>query len=122
MESLLQTLDRTPPFWVFALARDRTNPKQKCPERFSRKEIAKRSGLALRTIDRISSRISWRDVSVGQVDDFKLGCGSDPELDVKFVRDILKREGKLILPYMTPNQMKILNRRVQMWEMSRAQQ
>lgn len=115
MTSLLQQLDRTPPFWIFALARTRENGLH--ARRLTRQEVSMRSGLALRTIDRLSTRISWRNVTVEQVDAFMSGCGTNLPVDRRFVKNVFKRGGRL--PHLTKNQMRTLNRRTAQWQISR---
>jgi hypothetical protein len=40
--------------------------------------IAKISGLSKQTVLRISRLRTWRDVTLGQIEAFKLGCGITP--------------------------------------------
>jgi len=65
-----KTLESFPPFVVAALARKgRRSPTMQ--------EIAATSGLPLRTVARISSLFSWRDVNFGNIELFCRGCAFD---------------------------------------------
>jgi len=67
--TLLEHLDRIPPFFCLALA----GGHNKIRPRLS--EIVRESGLNKRTFQRISRRISWAGVKVCQVDKFSAACG-----------------------------------------------
>lgn len=68
-QTLIEYLDRIPPFFCFALARDSRRHR---PELV---EMVKISGLNKRTFQRIARRISWAGVKVSQVDGFTKACG-----------------------------------------------
>jgi hypothetical protein len=118
-KTLLEFLDQNPPFWCFALARNREARKK--ASRLSREEISKRSGLSLRTIDRITSRISWRGVRVDQASAFLVGCGTDlfhVNVDKNFVLNVVRRGVQF--PHLTAVQLKALNQRVERFQAAKA--
>lgn len=71
-ETILNRLDRVPPFVIYFLARDST-AKLAHP---GTEELAKRSGLSVRKILRISNRVTWAGVTLGDFEKFCLGCGA----------------------------------------------
>jgi hypothetical protein len=67
----LQKLDRLPPNVCRLLARVPHKPKAP----LSTHDVAVRSGLSVQTVRRIARLRTWRDVTVGQMEAFKIGCG-----------------------------------------------
>lgn len=69
--SLLDRLDRTPPFAVYYLAR-----LSKCKRSHPGiKGVSKRSGLSRSTIERLSRRMTWAGVTLDTMDRFCAACG-----------------------------------------------
>lgn len=68
--SLAPHLNRIPPFLCAAIAKGRNPP-------LSPREIATRSGIPLRTVERISGKIMWDSIKVGVAHRFALACGVD---------------------------------------------
>lgn len=58
--------------------------------RLPNKEIAKRSGLSLRTVIRISHKRDWNTVTIKAADSYMKACGIDP-LHLWRPRSVLKR-------------------------------
>jgi hypothetical protein len=66
-KTLLEFIDRFPPFLVYALAR-------KDLKAISREQIAAVSGIPFRTVIRISNRLSWAEMKIEDIDAFARGC------------------------------------------------
>jgi hypothetical protein len=67
----LQKMDRLPPNVCRLLARSPSKLKQA----FSTEDIARRSGFSKQKVRAISRLRTWRDVSVGDQERFKIACG-----------------------------------------------
>lgn len=80
-DSLLAWLDLTPPFWVYYLSHEgKRGPKKRGHDpkkRFTYQQMAERGGLSPRTFLRLTSRLSWRDVTAAAIDGFCRGCDVD---------------------------------------------
>lgn len=118
MASLLEFLERTPPFWCYALAvRKDSNP----PRRYLLREIAERSGLTQRTTHRIAACLDWNEVSTANASAFLQGCGIDI-FDLQWQKDFVQRVkdngGKF--SHLTEQQLGTLNRCVQRLQLVKA--
>jgi hypothetical protein len=98
--TLLQHLDRFPPFLCFALARDNHH-------RPLLEVITKQAGLNKRTFQRIAKRISWKGVKVCQVDLFCSACGVNI-WNMKNHRDYISKTMQCRRPFthLMPQQLK----------------
>ncbi len=89
--SLLQRLDRMPPFVCRLLAR-----KNRGRSPMSHLEIARGSGLAKATVAELSFKRTWAGVPVATVSRFSQACGVDLERPRRQI-DFLKRRSKTYL-------------------------
>lgn len=85
--TLLERLDRCPPVFCRLVAR-----KNRGRSAMTRREIAAKSGLSLRTVDYFSGRISWRGIGPESVDAFANACGVDPLHPKRHVDWFLRRK------------------------------
>lgn len=69
----LEKMDKLPPNVCRLIAREPHRMK----EPRTTETIAKISGLSKQTVLRISRLRTWRDIPIGQMEDFKKGCGLD---------------------------------------------
>lgn len=72
-KTLLQTLDRLPPFVVYALARKGNHSKKRPPL----EELVAASSLSYRTFLRIARKLSWKTIRIDQIESFCGACGVD---------------------------------------------
>lgn len=70
-KTLLAYLDILPPIICRMLARERQRP-------LTAREIAERSGLAIKTVRHVSKLKSWANVQVRIADAFRTACGVTP--------------------------------------------
>lgn len=71
-ETLLEKLDRCPPFACYYAAH------RGLDKRPTISELASKAGISYRTILRIRGRISWSGVTTSHMSRFCLACGVDP--------------------------------------------
>lgn len=117
-KTILNFLNRTPPFWVYALARPRKAGQLR---RYTLFEISSRSGLSFRTVTRISAKLSWSGVKIEQADAFFRACNVDPwhlHRQKEFVRSVMLGGGSF--SHLTKKQISTLNRNVQRLAMIKA--
>lgn len=115
-KTLLERLDVMPPFIVYALARKGVGYAFR---RIYCKEMAETSELSERTIARISTKLSWRGITVETVDAFFRACRVDPfhlSLQRKYIRYMAKR-GKF--QHLLPYQQKRFEKLFAEWEKSK---
>lgn len=100
---MISHLDTIPPFLCVAVAR-RGSRRKTLPE------IASDSGLNLRKVERIASRLSWKNVKVADVAAFSKACGVDLICQGD-VRQYLRRQstGKSVLPHLSRAQLERFN-------------
>src|SRR5271169_685862 len=100
-KTLLDRLDEMPPFLVYALARKGRGFGFR---RIYCKEMAKTSVLSERTIARLSNKLSWAAVTLGNIDAFFRACNVNPFMlcrQRQYIRLMAKR-GKF--EHLTPQQ------------------
>lgn len=72
--TLLEKLDRLPPFVCRLLARRRAGPKV---YGMTMREISLASGLSKSTVADLSFRTTWAEIPVGVAEKFSVACGVD---------------------------------------------
>jgi hypothetical protein len=75
--SLLEWLDKKPPFLVYALSRTGKRGPTPNSKRLTYRQMITRSGLRPATFGRLTGRISWSNVKTNVIDGFCRGCGVD---------------------------------------------
>lgn len=81
---ILEKADKTPPLLCRLVARDKTGWHP-----LSTREIAKRSGIPVATVGKISKLKSWATVPIGVAEKFAKACGvnlSQPSKTIKWLR------------------------------------
>lgn len=71
-QTLLDRLEKIPPFVVYALARKRGHKS------IDFNTIMAKSSLTGRTLSRIANRTTWRGLKIEQIDAFCTACRVDP--------------------------------------------
>lgn len=106
--TLLSKLDQVPPFAFRYLARDQT--------RFipiTRAELAKRTGLSVRTVIRLSQALTWKG-HMNHYDAFVSACGFDPlrpsEARLRLKRICLHPRGLDSARHLTRQQKELLHK------------
>lgn len=85
-KTLLDTLDRLPPFGVFALARKRRRRPRLV-------DLVASSGLSQRTFCRIARKITWSGVKAADIDAFCSACGVNilrPDKHINYLKHTLE--------------------------------
>lgn len=72
-QSLIEWLDRCPPFVVYYLRRSGTPGREPHPNRI----VCELAKMSERKFVRISQKISWSTVEAGDIDSFCRACGFD---------------------------------------------
>lgn len=90
MSYWLTKLDKLPPNVCRLLARE---PHQRKQAR-NTQQIAQHSGLSVQTVRRLSKMRSWKNVTVGQMQQFKVGCGINPGTECLQVGYLKRSFGK----------------------------
>ena len=107
MNSLQILLSRMPPCLCAAVASGRKG-------RLSPREISIKSGIPLRSVERLSSQVSWENVKMGVAWRFADACGVDLVRQGR-TRNYMKttlRQSSIPLPGLTPRQRAAFNNRM----------
>lgn len=86
---ILEKINRFPPFLVRAVAR-----KNRGRDYMTLADIAEKSGLPVKTIQRISKKARWDDIPLAVADKFALACGVDL-LRIRRHVEFMKRRRKV---------------------------
>lgn len=114
-QSLLERLDKLPPFVVYALARKHG----RTPMDFN--TLLKASNLTERTFSRIASRSTWKGVKIEQVDAFCSACRIDPfsaKKHLAFLSRSMARNRPL--PHLPIRRLRTFAAQCQKWKESQA--
>ncbi|NDJ15523.1 MAG: hypothetical protein EBY17_30840 [Acidobacteriia bacterium] len=110
--TLLQKLDRIPPFLCIAIGTGRKDGP-------SMLELAESTGIPIRTLERISSRTTWARIRTDTIGQISLHCSVDL-IDVGPTMRYLKKtiSSRSPLPNLKPIQRMAFNRRFIQWKSS----
>lgn len=111
--TLLQKLDRIPPFLCIAIGTGRKRG-------LSMMALANDAGIPLRTLERISSKTSWSNIRPDLIDRIACRCSVDL-IDVGPTMRYLKKtvSSHSPLPHLSPVQRIAFNRRFVLWKTSK---
>jgi DNA-binding Xre family transcriptional regulator len=104
MASFRERLNRFPPILCRLLAR-----KKHGLSAMSMQDIAKRGGLAVSTVSKISMLDSWDSVTLRTIDKFCKGCGIDP-MRPRSHLEFFRRRKTVYMQKATPTQRKMFAR------------
>jgi hypothetical protein len=115
--TVLLWLDKVcPPFLAYSMAMNRNGGRLKW---LGPGEVARRSGLPLRTVCRVAAKTSWASVKVSVMDAFMQGCGVDP-FHMRRHREYITRTmlAGNPMPHLSTRDYKTFSRRVAAWKKS----
>ena len=110
MTTLSDRLAKVPPFLCAMWA--------SCPKHggMTRRQIASKSGLSLRMVERLSASVVWDGVDVEAASRYAMACGVDlfrPSRMMKYLRGTMQANQPL--PWMKDQQREAFNRRFTKW-------
>ena len=110
-KTLLEIIDRLPPFVVYALARDGHGGRP------ALLKIVNASGMPQRTFFRIAKKLTWAGVKVAQIDGFAKACGVNLLSQIKD-RDFMRHTLQSDRPFrhLSPHQLKTFDSLCQRWQ------
>lgn len=108
----LNYFNRTPPIAVHAFAiKRRENGEGPLIQRLTVQEIAARSGIKSRTLQRIFYRTDWSGITVDVMCAFCAACGVDI-LSKRPLARLMKQHGKKKLSFLATRQRKAMDRAI----------
>jgi transcriptional regulator with XRE-family HTH domain len=118
-KSLVELTERFPPFVVRALARHPYRPGEDRDRRgMSIEEIASRSGLAVRSVGRLASKLSFRDEKLYVVDAFCRACNFNffkTGRQFDFIRQTVIAKNRKF-SHLSIRELRIFNRKCEEWQ------
>lgn len=109
MDNLLAHLNQIPPFLCIAIATGRSGGETMA-------ELSQKSGVPIRSLERISSRTTWDGVTVGTASRVAGSCGVSlvsPAMSLRYIRKTAA--AKTPLPRLSSIQRKAFNARFEAW-------
>lgn len=115
--SFLPHFQKLPPFMVAAIAKGRKNNP------LTSQQIAAKSGIPLRTVERLCGLVRWHGVKAETIDRFESACGVDliSQSRVKHYLRCTATLAKTPLPNLTSTQRKVMNALMMEWRNEKGQ-